>query len=118
MRCTLRSDRTIGSWGRAVVIAIRVRETGERQALNFALGTSEETRFWGEFLHSLVRRGLTGVVLVISDAHEELKAVQAEILAGATWQRRGVHFVRNVLAHVAFPRGDVHLAPVQTIPGG
>jgi transposase-like protein len=89
---------------RALVIAIGVRETGERQVLGFALGASEETAFWREFLRSLVRRGLSGVELVISDAHEGLKAAQAEVLEGAAWQRCRVHFMRNVLAHV--PKGD------------
>jgi transposase-like protein len=89
---------------RTVVIAIGVRETGERQVLGFAVGGSEEKDFWREFLRSLIRRGLSGVELVISDSHEGLKAAQAEVLAGATWQRCRVHFMRNVLAQV--PKGD------------
>ena len=88
----------------ALVIAIGVRGTGEREILGFSLGGSEEEAFWLDFLRSLVRRGLTGVQLVTSDAHEGLKKALGQVLAGVTWQRCRVHFMRNVLAHV--PRGD------------
>jgi putative transposase len=85
---------------RALVVAIGVRESGEREVLGFALGASEEEAFWTEFLRSLVTRGLKGVMLVISDDHKGLKAAQAKVLQGAAWQRCRVHFMRNVLAHV------------------
>jgi len=88
----------------AMVIAIGVRETGEREVLGFALGASEEEAFWLDFLRGLVRRGLTGVRLATSDAHEGLKAALDQVLAGVTWQRCRVHFMRNILAHV--PKGD------------
>ncbi|MEW6217801.1 MAG: IS256 family transposase, partial [Candidatus Bipolaricaulota bacterium] len=100
----------------ALVIATGVRENGERELLGFALGASEEEAFWLDFLRSLVRRGLKGVQLVTSDAHEGLKAALGQVLTGASWQRCRVHFtlaphcvrrsagVRNLLAHV--PRGD------------
>jgi len=100
----------------ALVIATGVRESGEREVLGFALGASEEEAFWLDFLRSLMRRGLKGVQLVTSDAHEGLKGALAQVLAGVTWQRCRVHFtlaphcvrrsagVRNLLAHV--PRGD------------
>jgi putative transposase len=88
----------------ALVIATGVRENGEREVLGFALGASEEEAFWVAFLRSLVRRGLRGVQLVTSDAHEGLKAALGQVLTGVTWQRCRVHFMRNLLAHV--PRGD------------
>jgi transposase-like protein len=88
----------------ALVIATGVRESGEREVLGFALGASEEEAFWLDFLRSLMRRGLKGVQLVTSDAHEGLKGALAQVLAGVTWQRCRVHFMRNLLAHV--PRGD------------
>ena len=99
----------------AVVIAIGVRDTGEREILGFAVGASEEQAFWSEFLRSLVHRGLTGVQLVISDAHEGLKAAITQVFSGATWQRCRVHFMRNLLAHI--PQGDKALvaAAVRTI---
>ena len=62
------------------------------------VGASEAETFWTEFLRSLARRGLRGVKLVISDAHEGLKAAVARVLH-ATWQRCRVHFMRNALAH-------------------
>lgn len=58
----------------AVVIAIGVKETGEREIVGFDIGASEEYAFWLAFLRSLVQRGLQGVQLVISDAHTGLKA--------------------------------------------
>lgn len=88
----------------ALVIAIGVSELGEREVLGFALGASETEAFWLEFLRSLVARGLNGVQLVTSDAHEGLKAAIAQVLSGASWQRCRVHFMRNLLCHV--PRGD------------
>ena len=88
----------------AVVLAIGARETGEREILGFSVGVSEEEASWQEFLRALVRRGLKGVQLVISDAHEGLKAAISKVLSGATWQRCRVHFMRNLLAHV--PQGD------------
>lgn len=88
----------------AVVLAIGVRETGERELLGFAIGASEEAAFWLSFLRHLVQRGLRGVQLVISDSHEGLQAALNQVLAGATWQRCRVHFMRNVLAHI--PHGD------------
>lgn len=88
----------------ALVIAIGVRETGEREVLGFELGASEEQAFWLDFLRQLVRRGLKGVRLVISDAHQGLKGAIEQVLTGASWQRCRVHLMRNVLAHV--PKGD------------
>src|SRR5688572_8449699 len=100
---------------KALVIAIGVRETGEREVVGWALGASEEQAFWQEFLRSLVGRGLMGVQLVISDAHEGLKAAIAQTLAGGVWQRCRVHFMRNLLAHI--PQGDKSLvaATVRTL---
>lgn len=88
----------------AAVIAIGVCETGERHILGVALGASESEPFWSEFLRSLVQRGLRGVQLVISDAHEGLQAAIGKVMSGATWQRCRVHFMRNLLARV--PQGD------------
>jgi transposase-like protein len=99
----------------AMVIAIGVRETGERDILGFSLGASEEYAFWMDFLRSLVRRGLKGVELITSDAHEGLKAAIGEVLVGSSWQRCRVHFMRNVLANI--PKGSkaVVAAAIRTI---
>jgi putative transposase len=82
----------------AVILAVAVNNDGRREVLGLAIGPSEAETFWTDFLRSLARRGLRGVKLVVSDAHEGLKAAVARILH-ASWQRCRVHFMRNVLAH-------------------
>jgi transposase-like protein len=82
----------------AIIIAIGVNGDGRREVLGLDICPSEADTFWGEFLRKLARRGLRGVKLVISDAHEGLKAAVAKVL-GASWQRCRVHFMRNALAH-------------------
>jgi len=99
----------------AQVTAIGVRETGEREILGFAVGGSEEASFWLEFVRSLLGRGLQGVQLVTSDAHEGLKAALAQTLSGAAWQRCRVHFMRNVLAHVTRANKSMVAAALRTI---
>jgi transposase-like protein len=82
----------------AVTIAVGVNADGRREVLGMAVGSSEAEPFWLDFLRTLKRRGLAGVKLVISDAHEGLKAAVTKVLR-ATWQRCRVHFARNALAH-------------------
>jgi putative transposase len=82
----------------AVIIAVGVNGDGRREVLGMTIGASEAETFWTEFLRTLARRGLRGVKLVISDAHEGLKAAIAKVLH-ATWQRCRVHTMRNLLAH-------------------
>ena len=82
----------------AVTVAVGVNGDGRREVLGMAVGPSEAETFWTEFLRSLARRGLRGVKLVISDAHEGLKAAVSKVLH-ATWQRCRVHFMRNAIAH-------------------
>lgn len=84
---------------RAVVVAVGVKSSGHREVLGIDVGPTETEAFWTEFLRSLIRRGLSGVRLVVSDAHEGLKAA-VQKLFGATWQRCKVHFMRNALASV------------------
>ena len=83
----------------AVIVAVAVNAQGRREVLGITVMPSEAEGFWTEFLRSLTRRGLRGVKLVISDAHEGLKAAAAKVL-GASWQRCRVHFMRNALACV------------------
>ena len=87
----------------AAIIAMAVNTEGRREIVGLHIGPSEAEPFWASFLKDLVRRGLKGVKLVISDAHEGLKAAIRRVI-GATWQRCRVHFARNALAHV--PRGQ------------
>jgi transposase-like protein len=84
-------------------IAVGVRQSGEREVLGFDVGPSEDDAFWHRFRRGLVARGLRGVQLAVSDAHQGLKAAIAAVLTGASWQRCRVHFVRNALALV--PKG-------------
>jgi len=110
----------------AVIIAVGVNSDGRREVLGMDIGPSEAETFWTEFLRKLARRGLRGVKLVISDAHEGIKAAVAKVLH-ASWQRCRVHFMRNVLAHAgrqgrrvvaafigtAFVQDDAEAAKVQ-----
>ena len=82
----------------AVIIATAVNSDGRREVLGLDIGPSEAETFWTEFLRKLARRGLRGVKLVVSDAHEGLKSAVARVLH-ASWQRCRVHFMRNALAH-------------------
>ncbi len=82
----------------AVIVAVGVNTDGRREVLGMDIGPSEAEPFWVEFLRKLARRGLRGVKLVISDAHEGIRAAVSKIL-NATWQRCRVHFMRNALAH-------------------
>lgn len=82
----------------AAIIAVGVNTDGRREVLGMQIGSSEAEPIWTEFLRQLTRRGLRGVKLVISDAHEGIKAAVTKVLC-ATWQRCRVHFMRNVLAH-------------------
>jgi len=82
----------------AVIVAVGVNTDGRREVLGMTVGHSEAETFWVEFLRSLARRGLRGVKLVVSDAHEGLKAAITKVL-DATWQRCRVHFMRNALAY-------------------
>jgi transposase-like protein len=82
----------------AVIVAVGANSDGRREVLGLDIGPSEAETFWTAFLRKLARRGLRGVKLVVSDAHEGLKAAVAKVLS-ATWQRCRVHFMRNALAH-------------------
>jgi putative transposase len=82
----------------AVIIAVGVNADGRREVLGMDIGPSEAETFWTEFLRKLRRRGLRGVKLVISDAHEGIKAAVVKLM-NATWQRCRVHTMRNALAH-------------------
>ena len=84
---------------KAVVIAYAVHESGVREVIDLDVGEVESGAFWREFLLRLKRRGLHGVQLVVSDAHEGLKAAIARVLA-CPWQRCTVHFVRDMDQHV------------------
>jgi transposase-like protein len=99
----------------AVVIAIGVTASGVREILGMDVGPSEDGAFWLRFLRGLVARGLHGVRLVTSDAHEGLRQAIGAVVHGASWQRCRVHFLRNALALV--PKGAQQLvaATIRTV---
>jgi putative transposase len=97
----------------AVIIAVAVNTDGRREVLGLEVGPSEAEPFWTKFLRSLTRRGLRGVKLVISDAHEGLKKAVTKVLS-ATWQRCRVHFMRNALAHVGAKQRQMVAAAIRT----
>jgi putative transposase len=99
----------------AVVIATGVSAGGHREVLGCQVGDSETEEFWTEFLRDLRGRGLTGVQLVISDAHAGLVAAVGTVLQGAAWQRCRVHFMRNVLTKVPKADADMVATWIRTI---
>lgn len=98
----------------AAIIAVAVNAEGRREVLGMATLPSEAEPFWTQFLRSLMRRGLRGVKLVISDAHEGLKAAAAKVLK-ASWQRCRVHFLRNALAYASKGQRQMVFALINTI---
>ena len=98
----------------AVIVAVAVNTEGQRQVIGMKVGPSEAETFWTEFLRSLMRRGLRGVKLVISDAHLGLKAAAAKVLK-ATWQRCRVHFMRNALAYANKTQRRMVSATIATV---
>ena len=100
---------------KAVIVATGVAADGNREVLGLVVGDSEDKAFWTAFLRSLRARGLSGVRLVISDAHEGLKSAIERVMLGASWQRCRVHFLRNVLAKVPKGSAEMVAAAVRTI---
>ena len=100
---------------KAVVIATGLRADGYREVLGVDVGDSENETFWTEFLRSLVDRNLTGVQLVISDAHAGLKAAIRRVFQGAGWQRCRVHAMRNMLAVAKHSQRQIVAALIRTI---
>ena len=99
----------------ALVVATGVSIQGTREVLGTAVGDSESFDFWREFLIGLKARGLSGVHLVISDAHAGLKAAVAQQFTGASWQRCRVHFMRNVGSAVSAKHVPPVMAAIKTI---
>ena len=83
-----------------VVVATAVNGEGKREIIGMDVGTSEDGAFWLAFLRSLSARGLGGVELVVSDAHQGLRGAIAPVFGGASWQRCRTHFMTNLLTRV------------------
>ena len=94
----VREDGVIRS--RAVLVALGINWEGRRRVLAVELAQRESATSWKDFLLALKARGLTGVLLAISDDHPGLKKAIAEVLPEAAWQRCYVHFLRNALDYL------------------
>ena len=97
----------------AVIVAVGAHTDGRCEVLGMTTGNSEAEPFWVAFLRSLTRRGLRGVKLVVSDAHEGLKAAITKVFS-ATRQRCRVHFMRNAMAHAGKTQRRVVSASIGT----
>ena len=84
----------------SAVIATAVNADGKREIVGFDVVTTEDTDAWTAFLRSLVKRGLGGIELVISDAHGGIKAAIGSVFTGASWQRCRTHFMANLASRV------------------
>ena len=84
----------------SVVVATAVNGEGKREIIGMDVGTSEDGAFWLAFLRSLSARGLSGVELVVSDAHQGLRGAIAAVFGGASWERCRTHFMTNLLTRV------------------
>jgi transposase-like protein len=99
----------------ACVIATGVNANGSREVLGMDVITTEDGAGWLAFLRGLVARGLAGVQLVVSDAHEGLMGAIEAVLAGASWQRCRTHAMRNLLTKVPKSSQSMFATLVRTI---
>jgi putative transposase len=99
---------------KALVIAYGVHASGRREVIGLDVGEAETESFWRQFLRGLRARGLDGVRLCISDAHAGLKQAIAQVL-GCSWQRCTVHFLRDMLGHVAKTQQPMIAAAIRGI---
>ena len=100
---------------RAVIVAVGITASGQREVLGIEVGDSEDEAFWTAFLRHLRERGLAGVQLVISDAHAGLKKAIARCFQGCSWQRCRVHFARNLLVKVPKASQDMVAAALRSV---
>lgn len=94
----VRADGVVGR--AAVLIAIGVGEDGKRQGLGLSIALSEHEVHWRTFLQSLVARGLGGVQLIVSDAHEGLRAARQAVFGSVAKERCQFHLQHNAQAYV------------------
>lgn len=99
--------------GKATVVAIGLNTDGRREVLGMKVGHAETEAFWSEFIKDMLSRGLKGVRLVTSDAHEGLRSAIARRLP-CSWQRCRVHLMRNLLSYVPKGKKDLVAASVRT----
>ena len=110
-----RLGKTLQVCSRAVVVAMGVNSDGRRELLGLQVGDSESEPFCREFLSSLKQRGLTGVRLVVSDAHVGLAKAVSRMFQGCSWQRCRVHFARNLLQTVPKAKQEMVAAALRSV---
>ena len=110
-----RLGKTLQVCSRAVVVAMGVNADGRRELLGLQVGDSESEPFWREFLGSLKQRGLSGVRLVVSDAHVGLTKAVGRMFQGCSWQRCRVHFARNLLQTVPKAQQEMVAAALRSV---
>lgn len=108
-------DRRGRTVTKAILVAYGVNELGEREVLDLDVAPGEMTSAWKAFLQRLVSRGLRGVRLAISDAHQGLRRAVQEVLVGAAWQRCTIHFRRNVLGVIPKRDQNAVMAAVKNV---
>lgn len=84
----------------AVIIAVGITADGRRRVIGVSVALSEAEVHWRAFLDSLIRRGLKGVKLIVSDDHAGLKAARRAVLPSVPWQRCQFHLQQNAQAYV------------------
>jgi putative transposase len=99
----------------AVLVVVGFDSGGRREVLEWRVGDSESEQCWGEVFRSLKDRGLSGVELVVSDAHRGIRSAVARHFQGAAWQRCRVHFKRELTRKVGYKRWKELLADAAAV---
>jgi transposase-like protein len=99
----------------ALFVAIGVDSEGRRSILGVSVSLSEAEVHWRDFLKSLLKRGLHGLELIVSDAHAGLKEARQACLGSVPWQRCQFHLLRNALAHV--PKEELKREVIPDVQG-
>lgn len=99
----------------AVLTVIGFTSSGKREVLDWRVANSESESCWSEVMRSLVDRGLSGVKLVVSDAHRGIRAAIARHLQGAAWQRCCVHYKREMCAKVSYKQSKELMSDVRAV---
>ncbi len=84
----------------AVLIGYGIDESGKKHVLVVSVSLSEAEVHWRNFFESLVKRGLHGTELIVSDAHSGLKAARRAVFPSIPWQRCQFHLQHNAQSYV------------------
>mgnify|MGYP001224311163 CR=1 FL=1 len=112
----VRVDKKVIS--QAVLVVMGFTHEGKREILDWRLADSESESSWSELFKGLKDRGLSGVKLLVSDAHRGITSAAIRHLQGASWQRCQVHFKRELLLKVSYRKRSELMADVKSIFAG